>query len=213
MRLAQRDRGRLRGGARHPAADHAEMGAIGVDEIRDLAPDAVIPVLAEGKPEEVMPPPLRRWNAVRSTRWRPTMRPGGPTRRNPRQAGRTGARAGAAHRRSALSRQSILHRTRNDLVRIHEELHAAPVAALTQGRVRALAAMGGMGKTTLANEYARRYWRLYPQILWVDARAGLESGFALLFDKLFPAGPAGLKQPDKARLVLAELSGASSGCW
>src|ERR1700738_2328468 len=27
------------------------------------ASDAVIPVLAEGKPEAVMPPPLRRWNA------------------------------------------------------------------------------------------------------------------------------------------------------
>jgi hypothetical protein len=28
------------------------------------AHDAVIPVLAEGKAEDVMPPPLRRWNAV-----------------------------------------------------------------------------------------------------------------------------------------------------
>jgi hypothetical protein len=40
-------------------------------------------------------------------------------------------------------------------------------------------AIGGIGKTTLANEYARRYWRLYSQILLVDARAGLASGFAL----------------------------------
>ena len=57
-------------------------------------------------------------------------------------------------------------------------------------------------------EYARRFWRLYPQILWVDARVGLESGFALLFEKLFP-GRAGedLKQPDEARLALVELSG------
>src|SRR4029077_4212569 len=96
----------------------------------------------------------------------------------------------------------------DELVRIHEELHSTPVAALTQGRVRALAAMGGVGKTTLANEYARRYWRLYPQILWVDARAGLESGFALLFGKLFPGrSKAGLQQPDRAKLALAELSG------
>ena len=74
--------------------------------------------------------------------------------------------------------------------------------------MRALAAMGGIGKTTLANEYARRYWRLYPQILWVDARAGLESGFALLFGKLFPGrSDAGMQQPDKAKAVLAELCG------
>ena len=67
--------------------------------------------------------------------------------------------------------------------------------------------MGGIGKTTLANEYARRYWRLYPQILWVNARAGLESGFALLFGRLFPGrSDAGLQQPDKAQMVLAELS-------
>ena len=40
--------------------------------------------------------------------------------------------------------------------------------------------------------------RLYPQILWVDVRAGLESGFALLFDKLFPGGGFG------ERLLLAQ---------
>jgi hypothetical protein len=40
----------------------------------------------------------------------------------------------------------------------------------------------------------------------VDARAGLESGFALLFGKLFP-GRSDVGQPDKAQLVLAELRG------
>jgi TIR domain len=175
------------------------------------ASDAVIPVLADGKPEAVMPPPLRRWNAYAldplmadDAAWgslfsalRATLAEPVPERAprildlpypaNPFFTGRD-----------------------DDLVSIHEELHQAPDAALTQGRVRALAAMGGVGKTTLANEYARRFWRLYPQILWVDARAGLESGFALLFEKLFPyrAGED-LKQPDKARLALAELSGKS----
>ena len=48
----------------------------------------------------------------------------------------------------------------------------------------------------------------YPQILWVNARAGLEGGFALLFGKLFPGRTdVGLQQPDKAMLVLGELSG------
>jgi tetratricopeptide (TPR) repeat protein len=173
------------------------------------AHDAVIPVLAEGEPEDVMPPPLRRWEAVAL---------------DPLAADDPAWRAllGAIHAKLAEPAPERAPRIvdlpypanpfftgrDDDLVRIHEELHTAPVAALTQGRVRALAAMGGIGKTTLANEYARRYWRLYPQILWLDARADLESGFALLFGKLFPGrADVGLQQPDKAHLVLAELCG------
>jgi tetratricopeptide (TPR) repeat protein len=173
------------------------------------ASSAVIPLLARGKPEAVMPPPLRRWNAYSL---------------NPRTADAAAWQTLFAAIRAKLA-EPVPERAPRivdlpypanpfftgcdaDLVRIHEELHEAPVAALTQGRARALAAMGGVGKTTLANEYARRFWRLYPQILWVDARAGLESGFALLFEKLFPkrAGED-LKQPDKAKLALAELCG------
>jgi len=173
------------------------------------AHDAVIPVLAEGKAEAVMPPPLRRRNAVAL---------------DPLAADEPAWQALLAAIRAKLAEPVPEQTPRivdlpypanpfftgrdDDLVRIHEELHAAPVAALTQGRVRALAAMGGIGKTTLANEYARRFWRLYPQILWVDARSGLESGFALLFGKLFPGrSDAGLRQPDKAASVLQELSG------
>jgi hypothetical protein len=151
------------------------------------AHDAVIPVLAEGKLEDVMPPPLRRWNAlaldplaVEEAVWQTLL-----------TAIRTKLAEPAPERASRIvdlpyTANPFFTGRDDDLVRIHEELHTAPVAALTQGRVRALAAMGGIGKTTLANEYARRYWRLYPQILWVDARAGLESGFALLFGKLLP---------------------------
>jgi tetratricopeptide (TPR) repeat protein len=173
------------------------------------AHDAVIPVLAEGNAEDVLPPPLRRWNAVAM---------------DPLGAGDGAWKALLTAIRAKLVEPAPEQASRivdlpypanpfftgrdDDLVRIHEELHAAPVATLIQGRVRALAAMGGIGKTTLANEYARRYWRLYPQILWVDARAGMESGFALLFGKLFPGrSEVGLTQPDKAQLVLAELSG------
>jgi tetratricopeptide (TPR) repeat protein len=170
---------------------------------------AVIPVLAEGRVEDVMPPPLRRWNAVLldplavdAAVWQTLL-----------AAIRAKLAEPAPERASRIvdlpyPANPFFTGRDDDLVRIHEELHTAPVAALTQGRVRALASMGGIGKTTLANEYARRYWRLYPQILWVDARAGLESGFALLFGKLFPdRSDAGLQQPDKAKLVLAELSG------
>jgi tetratricopeptide (TPR) repeat protein len=171
--------------------------------------DAVIPVLAEGKAEEVMLPPLRRWNAVVL---------------DPLVTDEAGWQTLLAAIRVKLAEPAPERALRivdlpypanpfftgrdADLARVHEELQAAPVAALIQGRVRALAAMGGIGKTTLANEYARRYWRLYPQILWVDARGGLERGFALLFGKLFPGrSDAGLQQPDRAKLALAELSG------
>ena len=173
------------------------------------AHDAVIPVLAEGKVEDVMPSPLRRWSAMAL---------------DPLAADDTTRQTLLAAIRAKLAEPSPERVPRivdlpypanpfftgrdDDLIRIHEELHAAPVAALTQVRVHALAAMGGIGKTTLANEYARRYWRLYPQILWVDARTGLESGFALLFGKLFPGrSDARLQQLDKAKLVLAELCG------
>jgi tetratricopeptide (TPR) repeat protein len=170
--------------------------------------NAVIPVLAEGKRTDVMPPPLRRWDAL-------TL--------DPLMADEAAWQKLISAIRSKLAEPAPERAPRivdlpypanpfftgrgDDLVQIHAELHAAPVAALIQGRVRALAAMGGIGKTTLANEYARRYWRLYRQILWVDARLGLESGFALLFGKLFPGrSDAGMQQPDKAKLVLAELS-------
>jgi hypothetical protein len=173
------------------------------------AHDTIIPVLAEGNAVDVMPSPLRRWNAVVLD---PLAVDDGA-----RQALLTAIRAKLEELPPELAARIVdlpypanpyFTGRDDDLVRVHEELHAAPVAALTQGRVRALAAMGGIGKTTLANEYARRYWRLYPQILWINARAGLESGFALLFGKLFPGrSDVGLQQPDKARLVLAELSG------
>src|SRR5271166_4288059 len=169
----------------------------------------VIPLIAEGTKAEVLTAPLRRWQAQRfdpltsdEHAWRGLL-----TTIRAKLAEPPPDRA-ARLIRLAHDPCSFFTGREADLLNIHEELHEGPVAALTQGRVRALAAMGGVGKTTLANEYARRFWRLYPQIFWVDARAGLESGFALLFEKLFPdrAGED-LKQPDKARLALAELSG------
>ena len=94
-----------------------------------------------------------------------------------------------------------------DLIRIHEELHRNPRAVLTQGRVRAITAMGGVGKTTLARHYAEKFWRCYAQILWVDARKGLEPEFAILHDLLFPdRRDIGLKVADKAKQAIHELS-------
>ena len=169
---------------------------------------SVIPVLAEGNAKEVTPP-LRRWNAValdplaaEEAVWQ--------TLTVTIRAKLTEPAPERTRRIVDLPYSANPFFTGRDdaLVRVHEELHAAPAATLTQGRVRVLAAMGGIGKTTLANEYARRYWRLYPQILWVDARLGLESGFALLFGKVLPdLSDMGLQQQEKAKLVLTELSG------
>lgn len=73
-----------------------------------------------------------------------------------------------------------------ELNKIHETLCHNPTAALTQGTVHAIAALGGIGKTTLARQYAEKFWRLYPQILWVDARIDLVSEFAKIADLLKP---------------------------
>jgi len=110
--------------------------------------DAVIPLLARGKLEMVAPPPLRRWDIQKL---------------NPSTAGDAAWAALFSAIRTKLAEPVPERAPRivdlpypanpfftgrdDDLVRIHEELHQAPVTALTQGRVRALAAMGGVGKT------------------------------------------------------------------
>jgi tetratricopeptide (TPR) repeat protein len=67
------------------------------------------------------------------------------------------------------------------LLEIHEKLCRAPTTVLTQGSVYAVAGMGGVGKTTLAREYAEKFWRLYQNILWVRAETGsLATEFARL---------------------------------
>jgi tetratricopeptide (TPR) repeat protein len=93
-----------------------------------------------------------------------------------------------------------------DLLRIHEELHCNPRAVLTQGRVRAIASMGGAGKTTLARHYAEKFWRCYPQIFWVDCRLGFEPEFAQIHDLLFPdSATLGYSDSDKAVRAFYEL--------
>ena len=94
-----------------------------------------------------------------------------------------------------------------DLDDIHEKLFTNPTAVLTQGHVAAVTALGGVGKTTLARQYAEKFWRLYPQMFWVDCRRNLESEFARIHDILRPGTLyAELKDAGKAAWVRAELS-------
>lgn len=92
-----------------------------------------------------------------------------------------------------------------ELNQIHEELHQNPTAVLTQGRVRAVTALGGVGKTTLTRQYIEKFWRCYPQIFWVDCRGGLEIEFARLCDLLLPEHSASTNVPEKAQLALRSL--------
>jgi tetratricopeptide (TPR) repeat protein len=94
-----------------------------------------------------------------------------------------------------------------DLDEIHEKLFTNPTAALTQGHVQAIAAMGGVGKTTLARQYAEKFWRCYPQMFWADCRLGLETEFAAIHDILRPEPIyAALSTKDKAGWVRFEFS-------
>lgn len=92
-----------------------------------------------------------------------------------------------------------------DLNRIHEALHENPTAALTEGRARAITALGGIGKTTLARQYIEKFWHCYPQVFWVDCRLGIEREFARLCELLFPETRDGTNVGKKAQQALREL--------
>jgi hypothetical protein len=171
---------------------------------------AVLPLIAEGSPDKVLTPPLTgkqalafdplaadeaAWQAL-SARLRAELPKPRPER---------------AERLFSLPhwRAEYFTGRERELTQICEELHQAPTAVLVQGKVRVLAALGGAGKTTLAREYAHRFWRLYRQIFWLDARLGLENEFARLHDLLFPER-AGRDIPPlrKAKEALRALEGS-----
>lgn len=96
-----------------------------------------------------------------------------------------------------------------ELLAIHQHLHDRPTTDLTQGKVHVIAALGGMGKTTLAREYAEKFWRCYVAIFWVDARnpAGIEAEYADLYTTLHPETAADVKQAERAGRMLQLLKG------
>lgn len=94
-----------------------------------------------------------------------------------------------------------------ELEQIHDQLHQNPTAVLTQGPVRAISALGGVGKTTLARQYVEKFWRCYPQIFWVDCRLGIENEFARICDLLEPTQRSSTNIVEKAQIALRILTG------
>ena len=168
--------------------------------------EQVVPVLFEGEFLEVAPPPLRGsnyldmrtaaevdWERLFVRLWEMLAMPA------PEKVARLAALPIASNP-FFIGRETVL-------LEIHEKLHQSPTAPLTQASARAVTGLGGVGKTTLAREYAEKFWRLYPQILWVRADRDL----VLEFQRLALA--MGLvREPSKdaeidASMALRELSG------
>ena len=166
----------------------------------------VIPIVVEGGFPEVFTPPLARFQAHKidlqhsdDTAWKQlidavrtlTVQP--LPDRNSRV--RDVRRAANPH---FVGREQ-------ELVQIHERLHANPTPDLTQGRVLAVSALGGVGKTTLVRHYLEKMWRCYPEVYWIDASLGVDLEFARLCDLLEPAQIANTNVSEKAQLALQEL--------
>jgi len=170
--------------------------------------EAVIPILFEGLWTEVTTPPLERFQAEMMD----MNKEGGPdwTRlfKDIRLVRDSQLPEKTAHLTHIHYRANDYFTGREDeLVLIHEELHSKPIPGLTSGRVRAITAMGGAGKTTLVRQYIEKFWRCYTQMIWVDCRIGMEREFAHIHDILFPERKdIGLKDIDKANSALHELN-------
>ena len=103
------------------------------------------------------------------------------------------------------------------LLTLHEKLSTkGGAAAVTQAATaQAIAGMGGLGKTTLAAEYAHKYGTLefYAGVWWVNAESGVEQGLAELGTKIPPLQGLGNQSiSSQARAVLDHLS-AQADPW
>jgi hypothetical protein len=147
--------------------------------------EAVIPILAEGAWDDVKTPPLGRWHShTVSASLDPERLVASIRSLLAQPAPEKGERV--AHLRYLPAKHFVGRE--QELGDIHEKLFTSPTAVLTQGHVTAVTALGGVGKTTLARQYAEKFWRCYRQMYWVDCRLNLDGEFALIHDILRPAG-------------------------
>ena len=167
----------------------------------------IVPVLFAGEWADVAPPPLRRfqyfdvrqpertdWSALGAT-----IR--GYLRVPARQKASRLASLRYSHNAYFVGREQLL-------LDIHERLHAAPSTGLTEAPVHAISGIGGVGKTTLAREYAEVFWRLYQDVLWVSADAApLQAEFARVAQDLHLVQAPSKAVNDDAHAALRELNG------
>jgi tetratricopeptide (TPR) repeat protein len=166
----------------------------------------VIPLLFAGEWSQVAPQPLHgyqfvdlrqpqetTWNKLLTTIRNYLSQP--PPDKTPRLASLS-----CCHNPYFVGREQVL-------LDIHEKLCRAPTTALTQVAVHAIAGMGGVGKTTLAREYAEKFWRLHKDILWVRAEQSdlMVTEFARLALELRLIPQPSQNAKEDARLALLEL--------
>lgn len=170
--------------------------------------DCVIPIVADGKPAEIFTPPITRFQAQQidlavndESQWLRLIESIRTQLEKP-EPDKLARLADVRYQSNPYFVGRVA-----ELIQIHEELHNNPTAVLTQGRVRAIAALGGVGKTTLAREYIEQFWRCYSQIFWVDCRKGVETELARICDLLLPQYRTETDVPAKAKLAYQELLG------
>jgi tetratricopeptide (TPR) repeat protein len=170
--------------------------------------EAIIPVLAEGAFQDVATPPLRQVQTklVSLTQraeeeWEHLF---------------TEIRAALAREPPPRAERLVNLRVRANpnfvgrektLEEIHEKLFTSPATVLMQGKIEVITALGGVGKTALARQYAEKFWRCYREIYWADCRLQLVSELARIHDIMRPEPVyAALKDADKATWVRQELN-------
>ncbi len=168
-----------------------------------------VPLLPDGATRDALPPPLRRFQAHKldplaasEAQWNDLVADLRKELARPRTERARLFRL-AQHERNPhfIGREGFL-------TTLHEALHPSPTATREHRRVWAIAGLGGMGKTSVANEYIRRFERLYRRIVWIDARADLPTQFAELHDLMGLGSGPHMPNEARARLALHALRSA-----